>query len=81
VAVELLPELRKAAKERQVSAGGKNNSRAKKNGSANNCGTIDAGESRDQAAALVGVNRQYVSDAAKLKEDAPECRILMVAIC
>jgi hypothetical protein len=33
---------------------------------------LETGKSRDQAAAIVGVNRQYVSDAKKLKEEAPE---------
>lgn len=70
VAVELLPELKKAAKERQRDHGGTAPGRA-----ADTCGknaTSVSGKSRDQVAAIVGVGARYVSDAAKLKKESPE---------
>ena len=68
VAVELLPELTQSAKQRQL-AGLK---QIDDHRSGKNTGTADVGESRDQAAALVGVSPRYVSDAAKLKQESPE---------
>jgi len=70
VAVELLPELSKAAKERQREHGGTAPGQ-KKNTSGENAGS-DSGDSRDQAAALVGVGANYVSAAKKLKDEEPE---------
>lgn len=32
----------------------------------------EKGQARDQAAKIAGMNRQYVSDAKKLEQDAPE---------
>ena len=31
----------------------------------------DKGQARDKAAAMVGANRQYISDAKKIEQDAP----------
>lgn len=70
VAVELLPELKKAAKERQREHGGTAPGTAK-NTSGKNAGS-ESGESRDQAATLVGVSARYVSDAQKVKDESPE---------
>jgi ParB-like chromosome segregation protein Spo0J len=62
VAVEALPMLEAEAKERQ--------------GTRTDIQQIVAeskpGQARDAAAEMMGVNRQYVSDAKKLREDAPE---------
>lgn len=71
VAVELLPELRKAGKERQRESGGDRKTDNKKIGCPN-IGTTDPGKSTKQAAALVGVSHGYVSDAQKLKAELPE---------
>ncbi|MFH0824413.1 MAG: ParB/RepB/Spo0J family partition protein [Pseudomonadota bacterium] len=62
VAVELLPEFKKAAKERQV---------RKPKSVPEKIPEQDKGEARDQAAALVGVNPRYVSDAEKIKRESP----------
>lgn len=67
VAVELLPELQKAAKERQKEHGG--TAPGRKNTSPKNGGSV---ESTKQAAALVGVSHGYVSDAQKLKTESPK---------
>ena len=71
VAVKLLPELKKEAKGRQQESGGDRKTTTKKIGSGN-VSTTDSGRSRDQAAAIVNVNPRYVSDAEKLKTDAPD---------
>lgn len=65
VAVELLPELKKAAGERQKELG-------RTHGEDPSGKISGRGESRDEAAALVGVNPHYVSDAQKLKAESPE---------
>lgn len=64
VAVEMLPELEKAAKERQ-------GTRTDLEHSGKNSGMLDSGEARKKAAALVGVNPHYVSDAARIKKESP----------
>jgi len=69
VAVELLPELKKAAKERQRVHGGTSPGKAANTGGNN--AISDSGKARDQAAKLVGVSPRYVSDAAKLKDESP----------
>ena len=68
VAVELLPELKKAAKKRQKESG-KQHGRGQKV-PAKMPEPIDAGEAREQAAALVSVSPRYVSDAVKLKAES-----------
>jgi hypothetical protein len=69
VAVEALPMLEAEAKTRQVEAGrthGVGQKLQQKVAEAN------AGQARDAAAEIMGVNRQYVSDAKKLRDEAPE---------
>jgi hypothetical protein len=58
----LLPLLEKEAKER-MAAGGRDKGKQK---------VADPGQARDKAAKAVHVNRQYVSDAKRLSEKAPE---------
>ena len=60
VAVEILPALEAEARER-MSAGGKGTQRI-----------ADPCEAREQAARICSTNRQYVSDAKKLKAESPE---------
>lgn len=62
VAVEALPMLEAEAKKRQ---GTRTDIQQKVAGS-------ELGQSRDVAAEMMGVNRQYVSDAKKLRDEAPE---------
>ena len=64
IAVDLLPELKKEAKKRQAtSTGGVTPQLNKKFYEA------DKGQAIDHAAKLVGTNRQYVSQAKRLKEE------------
>ena len=67
VAVELLPELKREAKERQrVRKGNQAGATVEK------IPDLSAGQSRDQAAAIVGANPRYVSDAETIKRESPE---------
>ena len=65
VAADILPLLEVEAGARQRAT------RFGAGGGAKNC-TTDKGKARDQAATIAGTNRQYVSDAKKLKQEAPE---------
>lgn len=68
LAVEFLPALEKEAKGRMAAGGGD-----KKSGKQIIAPPMpDQGKARDKAAELAGTNRQYVSDAKKLKEESPE---------
>lgn len=62
VAVELLPEIEKAAKERQGA----------RNDIVEKVPQCEKQRSRDEAAKMVGVNSRYVSDAKKIKEESPK---------
>lgn len=65
VAANMLPLLEAEAKERQLST-------LKHNTDKEKIPERDKGQARDKAAAIVGVNPRYVSDAKKIKEEAPE---------
>jgi len=67
VATASLPLFEEQAKARQKDHGGTAPGK-KNNTSGNNSGS----DARDQAAKAVGVNPRYVSDAKKIKEEAPE---------
>jgi site-specific DNA-methyltransferase (adenine-specific) len=60
VAVEMLPHLEAEAKERQ------------RMGKQKIADPEDVGQARDKAAELVGVNRQYISDGKKWKQENPD---------
>lgn len=62
IAVDLLPYLEKEAKKRQG---------ARTDITQNVAGSV-SGESREQAARLIGTNRQYVSDAKRIKKHSQE---------
>lgn len=66
VAVDSLPMFEAEAKERLSKAGGDNRAGKEK------IPDLEKGQARDKAAAAVGVNPRYVSDAKKVKEEAPE---------
>lgn len=66
IAVDLLPGLEKAAKERQRLSKGRGQKGPKK------VPDLSRADARDQAAAIVGTNPHYVSDAKRLKEQAPD---------
>lgn len=72
VAVDLLPWLEAEAQERQREHGSTAPGRAATLPEiiAGVSGDAPAGEARDQAATLVGTNRQYVSDAKALQTNA-----------
>lgn len=67
LAVDILPMLEKEAKERQLST-------LKQNADVEKVPLRkeDKGKSRDQAATLLNTNSRYVSDAKKLKQEAPK---------
>lgn len=70
IATDVLPLLEKEARERQIELAG-----SRPNSSPYLTQKIAEGakgESRDQAAKIVGTNRQYVSDAKRIKNEAPE---------
>ena len=80
VAMDVLPMLEAEAQERQLAAGERGNE-----GGRGNAKTLDkliyqgfdesserAPQSIDQAAQMVGTNRQYVNDAKRLRDEAPE---------
>lgn len=67
VAVELMPELEREAKERQRNHGGTAPGKP-----SNTSGKNSGSESRDEAATTVGVNPRYVSDAKRIKEESPK---------
>ena len=62
VALELLPEFEKEAKQRQGS----------REDIVQKIAPSEKGKARDKAAAVVGVNRQYVSDAKSIREKSPD---------
>ena len=71
-AVKLLPELEKKAKERQRKvAAASNRRRAGKKPEPEKIPALGA-DARDEAAAIVGVNPRYVSDAKKVEQEDPE---------
>ena len=61
VAVKMLPYLEAEAKERQT-----------RKSVPERIPEQDKGDARDKAAAAVGVNPRYVSDAKAIKEESPE---------
>jgi len=71
IATEVRPMLEEEAKERQKEHGGTAPGKPAENTGGNNS-TSDDGKSRDAAAALLNTNPRYVSDAKRLKADAPE---------
>ena len=62
LAIELEKQLAAEAKKRQRLS----------NASKQKIAYSDKGQARDQAAEMLGVNRQYVSDAKQIAKDAPE---------
>jgi hypothetical protein len=73
LAVELLPMLEAEAKERQRAAGGdRKSAKAKAGGSVPQKVAGAVGEARDLAARIARTNKQYVSAAKRLKEEAPD---------
>lgn len=68
VAVQLLPELKREAEKRKLA----NLKRGQEKPVKQQIAERDKGQARDHAASLVGVNRQYVSDAEKLSNEAPD---------
>jgi len=70
-AVETLPLLEEEAKQRQREHGGTAPGR-KRTLTQKIAEVKGSGEARQQAASLFGTNRQYVSEANKLKEESPE---------
>jgi ParB-like chromosome segregation protein Spo0J len=72
VAVEILPMLEIEAKKRQLSTLKQNATDSQK---------IDQrfGKATEQAADIVGTNRQYVSDAKRIAEQAPELKPLVLS--
>jgi len=71
VATEVLPILEAEARERQITLAG-----TRPNGVDTDLREIipqgTAGRASERAAELVGVNPRYISDAKRIKEDAPE---------
>jgi len=67
VALEILPMLEAEAKERQRASGGDRKSVYQKID-----GPISEPQATEQAAHLLNTNRQYVSDAKKLQQEAPD---------
>lgn len=67
--MEVLPKLEEEARKRQ--AHGKTAPGKPKNAPGNNS-VSDAAESRQQAGHLLNVNERYVSDAKRIKEQAPD---------
>ena len=70
VAQDSLPWLEKEAKERQKALAGTRSGPGQKQGK-EKIPEPAKGQSRDKAAAMLGVNARYVSDAKKIKEKAP----------
>jgi N6-adenosine-specific RNA methylase IME4 len=68
VAVDVLPELEKRAKERQVAALKKGSDTPVRE----QIPERDKGKATEKAAEMFGINPRYVSDAKKIKEEAPE---------
>ena len=66
IAVEVMPRLEAEAKERQIKLAGTRPNLSQKIDQGNN------GKSAEHAAQIVGTNRQYVSDAKKIKDEAPD---------
>ena len=71
VAIEMLPMLKKEAQER-MSQGGKTNNADKQGRQIVAYPASDDGKSTERAAQILQTNRQYVSDAKRLKQDAPD---------
>ncbi|MBI4586972.1 MAG: DNA modification methylase [Planctomycetes bacterium] len=69
VASDALPMLEMEAKERQRQHGGTAPGKGKNTGGKN---TTSEGKSRDQAAEMFHIAARYISDAKKLKAEAPE---------
>ena len=66
--MDLLPELKKTAKQRMQAGGGD-----QKSGQARMPDPIeDQGQAREKAAKLVAVSARYISDVFRLKVDAPD---------
>jgi hypothetical protein len=74
VAAEMLPMLEQEAKERQRDHGGTAPGRKKKGETLSQKvdGVMGAGKAAEGAAKITGTNRQYVADAKRLKEKAPD---------
>lgn len=72
VAVEILPMLEEAARERQAEAGHRYGERHPKQELPELIPEALAGDSREQAAALTGANSRYISDAKRIAEQAPD---------
>lgn len=72
VAVELLPHLEAEARERQRDGGGDKKSSDYKKSVNQKFDEPINGQSLDQAAKIVGTNRQYVSDAKRIRTENPE---------
>ena len=68
--MDVLPELEKRAKERQRKHGDTAPGK-RANTPGTNSGSV-TGDARDEAAEMFGINPHYVSDAKKIKEEAPE---------
>lgn len=67
ISVDFLPILEEEARSRQSKAGGDNRNRALNQ----KFDEAEKGQALDKAAEMFGTNRQYVSDAKKLKEEKP----------
>lgn len=65
IALDVLPMLEDEARERQLST-------LKQNSDKEIFPERENGQARDQAAAILGTNGRYVSDAKRLKEEAPD---------
>ncbi len=73
VATEVESMLAEEAKKRQAQQARINQPQSKKNPqNQQRIADSEKGQARDQAAKLTGTNRQYVSDAKKIKQEAPE---------
>jgi hypothetical protein len=73
VAVRALPHYEEEAKERMRAGGGDRKSdEYQKSGKEIFPEPIERNKSRDLAAASVGVNPRYVSDAKRIQQEAPE---------
>jgi N6-adenosine-specific RNA methylase IME4 len=70
IAVDILPMLEEEAKERQQLHG--NTAPGRQSTLPQKFAEVNGGEAREQAAALLGTNRQYVSDIKVIKSAAPE---------